>query len=190
MRLSLVEVETQRDALERLARLALNDSIKPALTIAAKQIVQNCPSRSQTEASDREQIDLCELEAIYDAVKNGTNAVPGLENGVRYVSDSRWWDHFVAPSRLLQMCRDGACAEDCDGHAALIAALASAIGFKAGLRAWGPKGGRDYTHVYAVTYFPKQGPFKGYIALDTTVYQASVGWEPPQAGRVCTVWLP
>lgn len=178
MRLSLFEVSNQREALRQLALLTQRSTVHPDVVRAARQITAECDARD----------DRCELEAIYNAVKHGTSAVPGLERGVRYVADSRWADHFTAPARLLEMCRDGACGEDCDGHAALIAALAGAIGFKTGLRAYSPPNSQEYEHVYAVAMFPKRPPFSGYVALDTTVPRAKPGWEPPN-GKALTAWL-
>lgn len=181
MRLSLLEVPNQQEALKRLATLARNGTLDPVVTIAARQITDRCDSRD----------DRCELQSIYDAVKHGTDAVPGLERGVRYVADPRMADHFVSPGRLLRMCRDGACGEDCDSHAALVSSLAGSVGFKAGVRAYGPprRKDKDFTHVYAVAMYPKKPPYQGYVALDTTVPEADVGWEPPGGGNVLTVWF-
>jgi hypothetical protein len=177
VRLSLKDVPTQEDALMELARLVEKATVDPAIRRAANQIVGNCPARD----------DMCELNAIYEAVKYGCSAVPGLKKGVRYVSDARYADQFYAPQRLLQECANGACAGDCDDHAALVAALAACIGFRVGLRAYGPKNSKGYSHVYAVAYAPKRkSPDQQQtIGLDTTVPYAKVGWQPPK-GRVMT----
>lgn len=179
MRLSKLEVKTQADALLVLAELTLAGTLDPYVRAAALRLTNHLKSKDE----------MGEIEAIFNAVKYGDRRVPGLENGVRYVSDGRWADHFTAPKRLLQMCRDGMCAEDCDGHAALIAALLGSIGFMVGVRAWGPSGSGEYEHVYAVVMYPKAGARGARIlGLDSTVDEAQVGWEPPP-GRILTAWL-
>lgn len=179
----VIDAKDQRTALETLAQLALKDTLNPDIRNAALAMTRGCKSRD----------DLCELQAIYDAVKHGTSDVAGLEDGLRYVADPRWSDYFVAPSRTLDNCERGSCGGDCDDHAGLIAALAGSIGFKVGLRAWGEKQGGvlskpEYTHVYAVIALPKRGPFTKVVGMDTTVPTADVGWEPP-GGDVLTAWL-
>jgi len=149
--------------------------ISPIVRETAFQIIADCAARD----------DACEIKAIFDAVKHGTPNVEGLERGVRYVLDPRWTDHFTGPAALLQMCKRGACQEDCDGHAALLCALLGSIGFKVGLRAWGPKG-QEFEHVYAVVGYPKKGPNQ-VLGLDTTVPSSRVGWEPPP-GNILTAW--
>lgn len=179
----VIDAKDQRTALTKLAELAQKDTVHGAIRDAALAITRNCKSRD----------DMCELQAIYDAVKHGTPDVDGLEDGLRYVADPRWADFFSAPNRTLAACADGSCGGDCDDHAGLIAALAGSIGFKVGLRAWGEsKTGiltpAEYTHVYAVVALPKRGPFTKVVGMDTTVPQADVGWEPP-GGTVLTAWL-
>lgn len=176
MRLSLLEVGDQKEALQKLAEQTQRSVVQPTIRHAAMVITSDCPGRD----------DLCELEAIFNAVKHGDPRVKGLERGVRYVADPRWADFFTAPHRTLQMCRRGSCAGDCDDQASLIAALAGAIGFKVGLRAWGPKAG-DFVHVYAVATTPKRKPSKVF-GMDTTVPDSYVGWEPP-GGHTLTAWL-
>lgn len=171
--------DTQADSLMFLRDVALKASTDPAVRKAALILTSRCAARD----------DLCELRAIFNAVKEGDDRVPGLANGVRYVSDPQHIDHFSSPRRLLKMCEEGACAEDCDGHAALIAALGAAVGFRMGLRAYGKRGREKiYTHVYAVAAFPKLGRVAEVVGLDTTVPSAEVGWEPPR-GNAMTAWL-
>ena len=178
LRVSVYELDTQKEALTALAKLARKSSIHPNVTRAAHQITADCPARN----------DDCELEAVYAAIKKGTDKVPGLERGVRYVSDASYADHFTAPSRLLDLCRQSACAGDCDDHSALVASLLASMGWQVGLKVWGPKDGKEFTNVFAVAKYPKKGPHKHYVALDTTVPRAKVGWEPPP-GRTLTVWF-
>lgn len=178
MRVSVVEADDQRSALRMLAELTQRSVLNPAILTTARQITNGIPARD----------DYAELEAIYDAVKSGTPAVRGLEKGLRYVSDPRMADAFMGPARILRNCKAGACGGDCDEAAALVVALTSALGFRSGLRAWGPKNcGGDYVHVYAVVGYPKHEPER-VIALDTTVPDATVGWEP-EDGEVLTAWL-
>ena len=162
---------SQQQALRRMAQLVADSLHKPAVVIAARRITADCEARN----------DECELEAIYEAVKNGSPAVRGLERGVRYVSDPQTADFYAAPHRLLQMCRKGACAGDCDEAAALVAALAGAVGLGVGLWGWGPGRSGPFVHVYPIVRTPKIAPRRGmgqWVALDTTVPEASVGWEP------------
>lgn len=176
MRLSVFGVETQREALQQLAELAQRATVHPLVRETAMQITAECPARD----------DSCELEAIFNAVKHGDPRVRPLRKGVRYVADPRWADHFTAPHRLLKQCARGACAGDCDDHAALIVALAGSLGFVMGLRVWGPSHS-NYVHVYAIAGVPKRDP-REVLGLDTTVDDSTVGWEPP-SGAVLTAWL-
>jgi hypothetical protein len=168
--------------LQRLAELIAKGSRDPSIVRAARAITADCDARD----------DRCELEAIYDAVKNGTDAVPGMQNGLRYVADPKTTDYYIGAARILQECKAGACAGDCDEATILVASLASAIGFKAGARAYGPNPRvNEFVHVYPVAALPKKAPWpKGYAGhgLDITVPEAYVGWEPPK-GRVLTYWV-
>lgn len=178
MRVSVLEADDQRQALTLLCQLTERATLHPSIITAARQITNSVQSRD----------DYAELEALFNAVKTGNPVVKGMESGVRYVSDPRAADAFFGPARILKQCKRGACSGDCDEHAALLAALAGAIGFKVGLRAWGPKGcNGDYVHVYAMAGYPKLDPERE-IAMDTTVPESEVGWEPPD-GEVLTAWL-
>lgn len=170
---------TQRASLKALAELARAATIDPLVRNTALKIVQACRSRD----------DVCELEAIFRAVKDGDPAVTPLKNGFKYVADPRYSDYFTAPADSLRACLKGACGGDCDDHTSLIAGLAGSIGWKMGLRAWGPKDADGYVHVYAVAAYPKRPPFKQVYGLDTTVDDSRLGWEPPHA-NVMTAWLP
>lgn len=176
MRLSVFNVDDQREALRQLAELTQRSVIHPLVRDTAIRLTADCEARD----------DSCELEAIFNAVKHGDQRSIALKNGLRYVADPRWADHFTAPSRILKQCVRGACAGDCDEHAALIAALAAALGFKVGLRAWGPTPD-DFVHVYAVAAVSKRAP-EEVVGLDSTVAESYVGWEPPN-GSVLTAWL-
>jgi hypothetical protein len=177
VRVTVKEVATQEQALLALAGLVERASIHPSILRAARQIVADVPARD----------DMGELEAIYNAVKHGDPRVPGLQNGIRYTSDARYADQFNSPVRMLAECAEGACGGDCDDQAALIASLAGAIGFRTGLRAYGPRNGNGYSHVYAVAYAPKKNPTRT-VGLDASVPQARVGWQPPR-GRVMTAMI-
>lgn len=161
-----------------LAELAQRATVDPLIRNTALKIVRNCGSRE----------DKCELEAIFRAVKNGDPEVEPLVNGFKYVADPRFADYFESPVDAMTQCLKGACGSDCDGHAALNVALAGSLGWKCGLRAYGPSGEKGFSHVYAVAAFPKRPPFKKVTALDTTVDDSFAGWEPPK-GNVLTAWL-
>lgn len=171
-------VGTQKEALRQLAELAQRATAHPLIRNTALKIIRNCPSRD----------DWCELEALFKAVKHGDSGVKPLRKGVKYVADPRWSDYFVDPVDQLQSCMKDACGFDCDDHTSLMAALAGSIGWRMGLRAWGPLGSNELVHVYAVAAFPKRPPFERAVGLDTTVPESYVGWEPPK-GNILTAWL-
>ncbi len=177
MRLDVFEVASQKRALEELGKLVEKSTVDPIVRNAALAITHDCDSRD----------DECEINAIFNAVKHGTDEVAGLAKGLKYMSDPQWADFFTSPSRLLQeAARNGYCSEDCDGFSALICALLGSLGFVVGLRAWGKKKG-EFTHVYAVVGLPKINP-KEWVALDATVEESTPGWEPPK-GYVLTAVL-
>ncbi len=171
MRVGLFEVSNQRKVLEKLARLVEASTIDPLVRNAALAITHDCDARD----------DECEVQAVFNAVKTGTDAVEGLRNGLKYMSDPRWADFFTTPARMLKQCASGMTEGDCDDFSLLIAGLLGSLGFVTGLRAWGQDKG-EYTHVYAVVRLPKN-PEKGedsdFFALDATVEESYAGWEPP-----------
>lgn len=168
-------------ALYKMAGMVKRAFTDPTVIQAAKAITNLVADRD----------DLGEIEAVFTAVKSGTPAVPGLVNGVRYVSDPRDTDYYTAPAELLSQCSTGSCGGDCDDQSMLVAALLGALGFMVGLRAYAPDGVRgDYEHVYPVVCYPKefdQTP-QQVLGLDTTVPESYVGWEPPKA-YVMTAWV-
>lgn len=183
MPFSVADVRDQRDALKKILGLIEKGSYDPTVRSAALKIASECESRD----------DLCELQAIYDAVKHGTDKVPSLRHGFKYVADPRAVDFYMGARRILTECMAGACGGDCDDHTVLVGSLCAALGFKVGARAWGPNPNRDvYAHVYCVVAVPKRGPWpKGYSGhgMDTTVKAAyGPGWEPPKK-RALTMWL-
>ena len=163
-------MSSQKKALEELAKLIEASTVDPLVRNAALAITHDVDSRD----------DEGEVQAIFDAVKSGTEQVAGLSKGLKYMSDPRWADFFTSPARILKQSatHPSLAAGDCDDHAALICALLGSLGFVTGLRAWGRQKG-EFTHVYAVVAMPKIGP-KEFIGLDTTVEESNVGWEPPK----------
>lgn len=177
----MVDAKSQQDSLQLLAELTQRATVNPLVRNTALKILT-------IECQGRDRDDLCELRAIFDAVKKGHPGVaPFANGGFKYVADPRYADYFESPVDALENCLRGACGSDCDGHTALIGALCGAVGFKVGLRAWGrTKGG--FSHVYPVVAFPKRPPFQKVVGMDTTVPSSRVGWEPPE-GNVLTAWL-
>lgn len=172
--MNVFEVASQKKALEELAKLIEKSTVDPIVRNAALAITHDVDSRD----------DEGEVQAIFEAVKSGTDQVAGMAKGLKYMSDPRWADFFTSPSRLLKDAAvNGYMAEDCDSHAALLCALLGSLGFVTGLRAWGKHKG-EFTHVYAVVAMPKIGP-REFVGLDTTVEESEVGWEPPR-GHVLT----
>lgn len=185
---------TQKQTLSKLDALTRASCIHPRVHNAAIVIAESCKAKN----------DLCELRAFYEAVKSGTPDVPGLEKGVKYMGDPVPVDYWVAPHRLLQQCEEGACAEDCESAAMMVAAFAASVGFTVGLRAWGAPERDGFSHLFAVAKLPKNRPPETEsmslkdvlddeetwktVSLDTTVPRAYVGWRPP-AGRIMTAWI-
>jgi len=174
----VLDLPTQSASLKQLAELAQRASITPLVRSTAKKIIRNCGSRD----------DLCELQAIFDAVKDGDPDVAPFKNGFKYIADPRFADYFASPVDSIQECINGACGGDCDDHTSLIVALAASLGWKMGARAYGPKDVDGFSHVYAVAAYPKRPEFKRVVGMDTTVPRAQLGWEPPR-GNVLTAWL-
>lgn len=107
MAFGIEQVASQEAALRRMAEVVATDLERPGsgpkIVQVARAIVSDCDARD----------DRCEVEAVFEAVKNGTDKIPGLERGVRYVSDPRTFDYFSSASKTLRACRDGACGGDC-----------------------------------------------------------------------------
>lgn len=72
--------------------------------------------------------------------------------------------------------------EDCDGHATAAAALAMALGLKAGFRTvrGDPSRPDQWSHVYAVIGIPKKGKTE-WLTVDSTQEESFLGWDPPEA---------
>ena len=179
---ALLDVSTQEQALVTLAKLTAADTFDPIVRNAAIKIVRKCKARN----------DVCELKALFDAVKNGDPQIPGLENGVKYVSDNFWVDGFVSPAQMLRQCAEGSCGEDCDSQGALMAALAGSLGFRVGIRAWGHNAD-GFEHIYAVAIVPKDEPdlskcFEFGLDTSADVGDSHAGWQP-QEGNVATAWI-
>jgi len=180
-RTRLEEVSSQRDALVKLAQIIRKGSIDSRIVQAARAITRGVSARD----------DDGELAAIFDAVKNGTDRVRWLSDGVRYVADPYSYDTYTTVNAMIEQCANGACAGDCDDMTILIGSLAAALGFKVGARAWGEGRSGDYSHVYAVAAVPKNGPWPSDYygtALDPTMPNSYVGWEP-SGGHIITAWI-
>ncbi len=173
MKVSVYEVADQKKALHELAKLVEQSTIDPIVRNAALQLTADVDQRD----------DEGEVEAIFNAVKHGDSRVPGLENGLKYMSDPRWADFFSSPARTLKQLASGVNGGDCDDFSALIAGLLGSLGYVVGLRAWGKDKG-EFTHVYPVVAMPKLEPTH-WVGLDATVDESTVGWEPPK-GHVLT----
>lgn len=99
----LETASSQRVALEKVAGLIRKGSIHPEILKAAKAVTRDCDARD----------DLCELEAVYQAVKVGSDRVPWLRRGVRYLADPYSFDAFHAVTSQIRLCEEGSCAFDC-----------------------------------------------------------------------------
>lgn len=181
----IIDARSQQRSLEMLVMLARRASVTPLLHNTALKIIGEYGCRGRE--------DDCELQSVFDTLKRGNGAIPPFKNGYQYVADPRYADYFKSPVDIINNCMKGACGGDCDDHTGLIMALLGSIGWKVGARAWGPKNATGYSHVYAVVAYPKKpddktGKFSSVVALDTTVPDSEVGWEPPR-GNVLTAWM-
>jgi transglutaminase-like putative cysteine protease len=72
--------------------------------------------------------------------------------------------------------------EDCESQASAVAAMAMALGLRAGFRTVkGDKRRPDqWSHVYAVIGIPEKGKTV-WLTADTTQKEAYLGWDPPEA---------
>lgn len=164
----ILTLDNQRAALLQLRDLVQPSVVDPLVREVALQAISPCGSRN----------DICELQAIFDLVKNGRPDIFGFERGFKYVADPNWSDLFTAPRKIIELLRSGINGGDCDDHAGLICALGGSVGFTMGLLAYGPPGADGYTHVLAVAKFPKRDG-QQLVGMDTTVDKSSVGWLPP-----------
>ena len=90
------------------------------------------------------------------------------------------------------MVERGSPGGDCDEHVTVLGALAGSLGFTVGARAYRPRPGQAFAHVYAVALVPKKSELgEGRIVgLDTTVNSSYVGWQPPgNDSQYRTAWV-
>lgn len=151
------ESMTIQDRLGLMQDMVAADVRDPEMRKLALQVTSGCPERD----------DACEMKAIYDFVK---------KRPIRYTGDiaaHKLWrggpvesvDLYSSGKRTLE-----AGGGDCDDHAVLTSSLAILNGIPAKFRATSPYrwGKSNYTHVYAMLGYPKNGPSK-WIAVDTTL---------------------
>ena len=120
-------------------------------------VTRACPARN----------DLCELSAIFEAVKRN----------IRYTGDITGKDTFQTAYRTIQLG-----GGDCDDHAELNAVLAMENGFECKFRITSNTGA-TWDHIYTLAGVPKVAP-RRWIALDTTLPGAGkFGVEPPRAKK-------
>jgi hypothetical protein len=178
LRFGVQTVTSQEASLRILRDLIKSGSEHPYVRATALKIVRACGGRD----------DECELNAIFQAVKNGDPAVKALEQGFPYRADPNSIDFFSGASRSLKMCEAGACGGDCDDICVLTASLAGSLGFITGARGYGTSKTGPLTHVYAVALVPKRKAAKmTVIGMDGSVPDSELGWQPPP-GRYVTAW--
>ena len=176
-----------------MADMVQKGSIDPLVRTVTIQVIR------AAGCGDRD--DDCELNAVYDAVKHGSPSVPALANGFLYVNDPRYADYFTAAPDSLKACLKGACGGDCDDASILIGSMLASVGWRVGMRGWGPPDGEGMIHVYPVVAYPKRGNpeaanglsgvpmYSRAVALDVTVHEAYVGWEPPETPNTLSAWI-
>jgi hypothetical protein len=106
-----------------------------------------------------------EIDAIYNWVKDNI-AFRGEHD-----------ETVQAPEVTLRF--EGA---DCDCQSVLVAALLGSIGYPVNFKTVASVGEKDFSHVYAEVLDDSTGQWRA-LPLDTTVAEASPGWEPPHIGR-------
>lgn len=182
------EVSDAQESLAKLAGLVLKGMETEDYRVAAVKLVKSCLRLRQGSGSDRDSMDqsLCELEALFQAITDGDKRIDWLREGVGYIADPAVFDLFHNPGRIVALCRQGACAVDCDDHSIIMGSLAGCVGFKVGLRAWG-KRPDELTHVYTVVRVPKVRTRRT-LALDTSTGSPKMGWQP-KGGHVVTCWI-
>lgn len=177
-KLTFQSAATQRDAMVLAYKLA-TDSLRdpaggPLVRETAIRMVRNCKGRD----------DMCEIQAVFTAIRDGDRGVPGFEKGMKYMTDPEMWsadgqdviDHYTTPDRMIEECMRGVCAEDCDGmSASLPIALLMSLGWKCAAAIFKPNGAKYFEHIYTLVGYPKLDPEK-VIAFDTTVSH-DMGWE-------------
>ncbi len=136
---------------QHMLRIANDGSKDPSIIELARGITRDLPNKDY----------VAELEAIFLWVKKH----------VRYVRDPWGLETLATPKHTALVSGVG----DCDEHATLIAALARAIGHRAGFRCVQTPGSYGFSHVYALV-----GPGNNdvWYAADTTAARASFGWDP------------
>lgn len=144
-----------RRTLEEMARVAAHDAHDPELIDIARAAVSHVPNKDY----------MSEASALYDLVRKT----------VQYRHDPYGLELVSAPLRVLLL--DG--AEDCDGHAACVAALAMALGHGAAFRTYAAEkdAPEEWSHVAPVIGVP-QGNAVQWVVADTTEQDGYFGWEP------------
>jgi hypothetical protein len=161
------------DRCELIRRQVFESRPDPLVLWVARSIVAQCEGRD----------DECELQAIYQAVKEGPIPLPDeygqvtQSPGLRFVGDPRYVDAYPSAGKILRWHSQGAIGEDCDGHVILVCSLLDQLGWLVGC-VIASRDGQQFVHVFPVAGFPKDEP-QDWIPMDTTVDKASVGWWPP-----------
>ena len=142
-----------RATVQRMHDFAYKGKVDLSLQKVADSIIQKsgCGNRDYE----------CKAKAIYNFVKKY----------IRFERDPYGVEMVQEPFVTLKR-RAG----DCDDHATLITALYGSIGFPYAFKTIKADKTRpdEFSHIYAVVHLPK----KGWVGADTSVDQASFGWEP------------
>lgn len=100
-----------------------------------------------------------------------------MKEHVNYELDPAGLEYVQTPHYTIANGGSG----DCDDHSTAIAAMAMALGMKAGFRTVkGDSGRKDqWSHVYAVIGVPDKGKTK-WLTADSTQPESYLGWDPPE----------
>jgi len=137
-----------RATLKQMARLVREYRTNPTIRTCAGDLVQFLPGMSYRQ----------EVENIFNFVAGN----------VRYLQDVNGIDTLQAPDVTLQLRRG-----DCDDQVMILCALLESIGHPTRFVAVGYTQAGIYEHVFCETRIGNE-----WVALDTTVPGASVGWRP------------
>lgn len=158
-------IEERIGSIQKLIEKSVMD---PDMRSLYAQITAKCPERD----------DMCELKAIYKAVKKkvrytGDVAPIKMSNG-----DVEGIDLYQSAKRTWQIG-----AGDCDDQAILISTLVALGGITPRLRVTAADKAGDWEHIYPVALIPRNAPTHS-VPVDATLPGNRFGVEAPHAKMV------
>jgi hypothetical protein len=159
----MVNVRTLDERIALLNEVAMVGRADPkVIMLTRKAVSQRCGDSWCIAERDHHG----EVRAVFDEARRS----------VRYTADPIDVDTFATPGRALE-----GMAEDCDGQAALLAAMLGSIGYPTKWRVIQTNGaakrGHDWDHIYLLVGTPPDSPTEWH-ALDLSEPHEA-GWEVP-----------